>query len=37
MHYVYGYFIVCVALVVWIGYSAEQVPVTDVGADVGSR
>ena len=30
MHYVIGYFFVCIALVVWIGYSAERGPVVDV-------
>jgi hypothetical protein len=33
MHYVYGYFVVCVALVAWMGYAAERAPVTEAGAD----
>jgi hypothetical protein len=30
MHYVFGYFVVCIAVVVWIRYAAERVPVADV-------
>ena len=29
MHYVYGYFVVCVVMVVWMGYAAEHGPVWD--------
>ena len=30
MHYFYGYFVVCIALVAWMGYSAERGPITEV-------
>jgi len=30
MHYVYGYFVVCVVWVAWMGYAAEHGPVAEV-------
>lgn len=33
MNYVYGYFVVCIAFVAWLVYSAEHGPVAEVGVD----